>query len=48
MALYEAGLDSADALHLMLSDGREPFMTFDVRFAKRATNLGASPLVELA
>jgi predicted nucleic-acid-binding protein len=48
VALYEAGLDFADALHLMLSDQRESFITFDVRLAKRAAKLGAAPPVALA
>jgi predicted nucleic acid-binding protein len=47
VGLYEAGLDFADALHLMLSDGCESLITFDARFAKRATRLGATPAAAL-
>ncbi len=46
--LHELGLDFADAFHLSLSDDCEGFMTFEVRFAKRATSLDAAPSVALA
>jgi predicted nucleic acid-binding protein len=39
IALYDAGLDFADALHLALSDGSDAFLTFD----SRAGQNGASP-----
>ena len=47
IALYGAGLDFADALHLALSDGGDAFLTFDSRFASRAGQNGAEPVVEL-
>jgi predicted nucleic acid-binding protein len=37
----EAGLDFADALHLAKAAGCEAFVTFDQRFARAATRLGA-------
>ncbi|HEY2446387.1 MAG TPA: type II toxin-antitoxin system VapC family toxin [Rhizomicrobium sp.] len=34
------GMDLADALHLLQSEGCEAFMTFDARFARAANHLG--------
>jgi predicted nucleic-acid-binding protein len=42
------GLNFADALHLACSAGCEQFATFDDQgFARKATKLGASPLVQV-
>jgi predicted nucleic-acid-binding protein len=47
-ALHRAGLDYADALHLVRSTRCERFFTFDDRgFARRANRLGALPPVEV-
>ena len=46
IAMYEAGLDFADALHLALSDGNEALLTFDERFAGRARRFGTIPPVQ--
>lgn len=43
----EQGLDLADALHLALSDKASHFLTFDAALARRATKLGAQPVVAL-
>jgi predicted nucleic acid-binding protein len=48
IALYERGLDFADALHLSLSQESDALMTFDRGFASRARETGAAPTVELA
>ena len=45
--LFAAGMDLADALHLVRSDRADAFVTFDRRLAKRAKALGSSPAVEL-
>jgi predicted nucleic-acid-binding protein len=46
VAMYEAGLDFADALHLALSDGDDTLLTFDERFVGRAQQLGTTPPVQ--
>lgn len=45
--LFNGGMDLADALHLVRSNGAAAFVTFDRKLAKRANALGASPAVEL-
>jgi predicted nucleic acid-binding protein len=45
VAMCEAGLDFADALHLALSDGNDTLLTFDERFVGRAQQLGTTPPV---
>lgn len=46
---HRAGLDFADALHLLRSGHCERFVTFDDRgLARRARRLGLSPPVEVA
>jgi len=45
--LFDAGMDLADALHLVCSNRAATFITFDRRLAKRAKVLGCSPSVEL-
>jgi len=44
---FNKGMDLADALHLVRSNGAAKFVTFDRKLAKRAETLGASPAVEL-
>jgi len=38
------GIDFADALHLVQSEGCEAFATFDARLAKSAKHLGGIPV----
>jgi predicted nucleic-acid-binding protein len=45
--LFGAGMDLADALHLVRSGSAAAFVTFDRRLARRAKALGASPPVEV-
>lgn len=45
--LFDAGMDLADALHLVRSGSADAFVTFDRRLARRAEALAASPSVEL-
>lgn len=45
--LFGAGMDLADALHLVRSGSAAAFVTFDRRLARRAKALGASPAVEV-
>ena len=46
--LHLKGLDMADALHLVRSDGCDQLVTFDDRrFARRARRLGTVPRVEV-
>jgi len=40
----DAGLDFADALHLVAATGCESFLTFDKRFARSATRLARIPI----
>lgn len=47
LRLFEAGMDLADALHLVPSNRATAFITFDRRLAKKAEALGTSPTVEL-
>jgi predicted nucleic-acid-binding protein len=47
VSLFEAGMDLADALHLVRSNRATAFITFDRRLAKKAEALGPSPTVEL-
>ena len=44
---FDAGLDFADALHVIRASRATAFATFDQRLAKRAAALGLSPPVEL-
>ena len=39
LALAEAGVDLADALHVALAEGCEAFITFDKKLARRAKGL---------
>jgi predicted nucleic-acid-binding protein len=45
--LFGAGMDLADALHLVRSGSAAAFVTFDRRLARRAKALGTSPAVEV-
>ena len=45
LELFAQGLDFADALHLASSASAERFVTFDARFAKRATRISPIPVV---
>jgi hypothetical protein len=47
LELFGAGMDLADALHLVRSGSAAAFVTFDRRLARRAKALGASPAVEV-
>lgn len=47
LALFEQGLDLADALHLTLSTAAIEFATFDCKLARRAGELGVAPAVRL-
>ena len=40
--LYRLGLDFADALHLSASDAESTFYTFDAKFQRKGTKLGAN------
>jgi predicted nucleic-acid-binding protein len=44
LALAEAGLEFADALHLAAADACEAFVTFDRKLAKLAARSGATPV----
>ena len=44
---YAVGVHFADALHLALSAGEQPFMTFDKALAHRAKKLPLTPDVVL-
>lgn len=44
---YERGLDFADALHVSASAQAQRFVTFDVRFAKRARGIGPIEVVAI-
>ncbi|MGQ0510519.1 MAG: type II toxin-antitoxin system VapC family toxin [Betaproteobacteria bacterium] len=41
----DAGLDSADAFHLALSERSERFLSFDAKLSRSAARLGARPAV---
>jgi predicted nucleic acid-binding protein len=41
------GMDLADALHLLQSEGCEAFVTFDTRFKKMANRLGSAVNVRI-
>lgn len=47
LSLFEAGMDLADALHLVRSNRATAFVTFGRKLAKKAEALGPSPRVEL-
>jgi predicted nucleic-acid-binding protein len=47
LELFEKGLDFAEALHLASSASADRFVTFDARFAKRATTIAPIPVVAL-
>jgi len=44
---FNQGMDLADALHLVRSNGAAKFVTFDRKLAKRAETIGSSPVVDL-
>lgn len=43
---YAQGLDFADALHLLRSEGCSALLSFDRPFARKAGELGISPVVQ--
>ena len=43
LAWYQDGLDFADALHLALSEGQGPFVTFDTGIERRIQQVGTTP-----
>ena len=46
LELFAQGLEFADALHLASSASADRFVTFDARFAKRATRMSPIPVVD--
>jgi len=45
--LFDAGIELANALHLVRSYGATAFVTFDRKLANRAKAFGSSPAIEL-